>query len=148
MNRLILFLSIVCCCITGFSQTNEEALIKQLLEKESATWRSGDVKAHADCWHIQPYSRILVSTGDSTLLEVPPSVMINPPVGIFGKGGTSVNSNFKMNISGNNAWVSHDEESTSAEGVKTYSSEFRVLEKIKGKWKLVAQSIHIYKPKK
>jgi hypothetical protein len=50
-----------------------------------------------------------------------------------------------MSINGNSAWVSHDEESTTAEGKKTFSYEIRMLEKIKGEWKLVGQSIHIYK---
>ena len=31
------------------SSINESENIKQLLEKESATWRSGDSKAHANC---------------------------------------------------------------------------------------------------
>jgi hypothetical protein len=47
-----------------------------------------------------------------------------------------------MNVSGDNAWVSHDEESTSTEGVTTYTYEIRLLEKIDGEWKLVGQSIH------
>ena len=133
--------------LSGFSQTNDSLAIKQLLEKESATWRSGDVKGHADCWQVQPYSRILVSTGDSTVFDVPAAIMINPPTGMMGKGGTAVNSNYKMSIHGDNAWVSHNEESTSAEGQKSYSYEIRLLEKINGQWKLVGQSIHIYKPK-
>jgi hypothetical protein len=65
----------------------------------------------------------------------------------MGNGGVSVNTNYKMNITGNNAWVSHNEESTSKEGKKTFSYEIRILEKINGQWKLVAQSIHQYNPK-
>ena len=141
---IVFFTSII---LSGFSQTNDSLAIKQLLEKESATWRSGDVKGHADCWQVQPYSRILVSTGDSTVFDVPAAIMINPPTGMMGKGGTAVNSNYKMSIHGDNAWVSHNEESTSAEGQKSYSYEIRLLEKINGQWKLVGQSIHIYKPK-
>ena len=147
MHRLCTLLFVLGFSMNGFCQADEEAAIRQLLEKESATWRSGDVKAHADCWHIQPYSRILVSLPDGTVTDVPPALMLNPPAAIFGKGGSSVNSNYKMNISGHTAWVSHDEESTSAEGNKTFSSEFRMLEKINGQWKLVGQSIHIHKPK-
>lgn len=41
---------------------DESAAIQALLEKESTTWRAGDFKAHADCWHIRDYSKILVST--------------------------------------------------------------------------------------
>jgi hypothetical protein len=50
-----------------------------------------------------------------------------------------------MSINKNNAWVSHDELSTDAEGKRTWSYEIRLLEKIKGQWKLVGQSLHIYK---
>jgi hypothetical protein len=63
----------------------------------------------------------------------------------MGNGGFAVNSNYKMSISKNNAWVSHDELSTDAEGKRTWSYEIRLLEKIKGQWKLVGQSLHIYK---
>lgn len=133
--------------VTGCRKVSEEDAIKELLVKESATWRSGDIKEHADCWHIQPYSRILVSNADGTVLDVPPSFMINPPANSFGHGGTFINSNYKMSIHGNNAWVSHNEESADKNGKKSYSFEIRILEKINGKWKLVAQSIHLYVPK-
>ena len=128
------------------NSADKDAIIK-LLEKESATWRSGDVKEHADCWYIEPYSRILVSAADGSMFDVPPQNMIDPAPGMMGKGGTSANSNYKMSIHGNDAWVSHDEESTATDGKKSYSSEIRILEKIKGRWKLVAQSIHLYNRK-
>ena len=148
MKKIIpvfLFTVAVLCSCTH--PTDETAAIKKLLEKESATWRSGDGKAHADCWHIQPYSRILVSTGDGVTIDVPPSAMANPSPKGMGNGGVSVNTNYKMSINGNSAWVSHDEESTSKDGKKTFSYEIRLLEKINAEWKLVGQSIHIYKPK-
>ncbi|MEP6617265.1 MAG: hypothetical protein ABJA57_11825 [Ginsengibacter sp.] len=147
VQRIFLFTLFSTAFITVHGQIRKDSVaIRQLLEKESATWRSGDIKGHADCWHIQPYSRILVSNRDTTF-DVPPGIMMNPPVNMMGHGGFSVNSNYKMSISGKNAWVSHNEESTSADGKKVYSYEFRILEKIKGNWKLVGQSIHTYKPK-
>ena len=143
---IMLLFSVFSYC--AHAQINSDSIaIVQLLEKESATWRSGDVAAHADCWHIQPYSRILVSTGDGKALDVPPNLMIHPPAGTMGNGGTSVNSDYKMSINGNVAWVSHNERSTAADGKETFSYEMRMLEKINGEWKLVGQSIHIYKPK-
>ncbi len=130
--------------VTTYCQTTDDTTaIKNLLEKESATWRACDAKGHADCWKIQPYSIILVSTTDGHTYNVPPSAMLNPPAGK--KGGTSVNTNYKMSIHGDDAWVSHNEESTTADGKKTYSYEIRLLEKIDGEWKLVGQSIHLYK---
>lgn len=125
----------------SYAQTDEEAIIS-LLERESSSWRSGDVEAHASCWSIQPYSRIFVSMADGNSMDVPPAMMINPPEHLVGKGGTSKNSNYKMNIIGNNAWVTHDEESTTTDGVTNYTYEMRILEKIDGNWKLVGQSIH------
>lgn len=125
---------------------NDTTAIKQLLDKESATWRSGDTKAHADCWHIQPYSKVLVSTADGKALDIPPSVMLAPPAGSMGGGGSSERSHYLFSVYTDNAWVSHDEISVAANGAKSYSHEMRMLEKMNGEWKLVAQSIHLYKP--
>ena len=134
--------------MASYSQKiDEAAVIKKLLEKESATWRAADSKGHAECWHIQPYSRILISTADGVTLDIPPTAMINTNPSAMGNGGFSVNTNYKMSINGNSAWVSHDEESTAKDGKKTFSYEIRLLEKIKGQWKLVGQSIHLYNPK-
>lgn len=126
--------------------TNDTTAIKQLLEKESATWRSGDIEAHAACWQVQPYSKILVSTPDGKCYDVPPQAVIHPSPASVGKGGSAVNSNYTFSIHGNDAWVSHDEASTAKDGTITYSHEIRILEKINNEWKLVAQSIHLYKP--
>lgn len=146
MKSSFLLIIVTTMMVNGYSQvSNEEEAIKKLLERESATWRSGDVKEHADCWHIQPYSRILVSAGDGAVYDVPPASIINPPANSMGKGGYSINTNYKMSINGNSAWVSHNEESVTPDGEKTFSYEIRLLEKINGDWKLVGQSIHIYK---
>ena len=140
---LILLINMV-----SYSQNSDEAsVIKKLLEKESATWRASDSKSHGECWHIQPYSRILISTPEGITMDIPPTAMINANPNAMGNGGFSVNTNYKMSISENNAWVSHDEESTAKDGKKTFSYEIRLLEKIEGKWKLVGQSIHLYNPK-
>lgn len=141
---LLLFLSIV---VTSYSQSNkEEIAIKELLEKESATWRAKDVVAHASCWHMQPYSRILVATGTGKVIDVPPAAIINPKPENMGDGGTAVNSNYTFSIHGNSAWVSHEELSTSSNGTKTKTYEIRLLEKINGQWKLVGQSIMVQQP--
>ena len=135
---MLLFLAFISSCN---KKMDESAAIRQLLEKESATWRSGDFKAHADCWHIQPYSKILVSNCKGQVFDVPPAMMKDPNAGM-GDGGTSSNSNYQISIHGDHAWVSHDEESIDKNGVVTHSHEIRILEKVGGQWKLVAQSIH------
>lgn len=145
MKKILLFTAFTVLVANAFAQNKKEwAAIKAVLEKESATWRSGDVKAHAECWQVRPYSRILIALPD-TVLDVPPALMINPPAEMIGEGGYSENSNYKWNISGNHAWVTHDELSVDKQGNKNYSYEMRILEKVNGKWKLVGQSILIYK---
>jgi hypothetical protein len=143
----IIFYLIPCLFLIGCSQPNDAEAIKRLLEKESATWRSGDIAAHASCWSIRPYSRILVSLPDGTALDIPPSMMIAPPKNSVGHGGSSTNSDYKMYIHENDAWVSHQELSVAKDGSKSYSYEMRILEKVNGEWKLTGQSIHVYHPK-
>lgn len=145
--KIKLFFSIFFCgfLVSCSSKIDEEKAITDLLEKESATWRSGDSEGHASCWKIQPYSKVLVSTADGIALDIPPTAMI-APIKNSG-GGSSKNTNYKIKIDNNIAYVSHDEESTNSKGKKTYSYEIRLLEKFGGDWKLVGQSIHAYKRK-
>ena len=142
-TSLYLFISL--CLFSCKSVEKESESIKRQLEKESATYRSGDSKAHASCWQIQPYSRILVSSVDGKTTDVPPANMVKITDDNSGPGGSSSNSNYKISIKKNSAWVSHDEISIAKDGKKTYSYEIRILEKIKKEWKLVGQSIHAYK---
>lgn len=141
--KLVLFFIPSLLLLSCNSKVNESQAIKNLLEKESSSWRSGDSKAHAACWHIQPYSKILISTVNGKTFEVPPAAIIKPIVNA--SGGSSMNSNYKMSIHDDNAWVSHDEVSIAKDGKKTFSHEIRLLEKVNGDWKLVGQSIHAYK---
>lgn len=131
---------------SSFGQSKKDSLaIINLLEKEAVTWRTGDIKAHAECWQIRPYSRILISTTDTRIIDLDPQIIVNPPVNMTGNGGKAIISKLKMGITGESAWVNHDEESISKDGVSTYSYEVRLLEKVKGEWKLVGQSVHQYK---
>jgi hypothetical protein len=129
------------------SKAEDEAAIKAVIEKETATWQSGDTKAHADCWQVQPYGRIFVTRPDGTTIDRLPNFMINPPVGLMGGGGSSVNTNYRISINGNTAWSSHDQETTAKDGKKASSLEMRMLEKINGAWKIVGESIHHLKTK-
>lgn len=136
--------------ITLFSctkKTDESSAIKAVIERETTTWRLGDIKGHADCWHIQPYTRILVSTADGVTLDISPNIIINPTPDIMGDKSVSVNTNYKISVNGNSAWSSHDQETTATDGKKSNSYEMRMLEKINGQWKIVGESVHHYKPK-
>lgn len=128
----------------GYAQTlPDSTAIKQVLAREAATWRAGDVAGHAQCWQLRPYSRIVVSTGDGRVLDVPPPAMLAPAPGTMGKGGRAEQLHFRFSIRGDAAWVSHDEVSTARDGTQSRSTEFRMLEKVGGQWKLVGQSIHL-----
>lgn len=146
MKKIIIAVIFTFTFISSYAQFKKDSVaIVSLLEKEAATWRVGDVKGHADCWQIRPYSRILISTTDGRVLDLDPQIIVNPPSNMTGNGGKAIISKMKMGITDNSAWVSHDEESVTKDGVSTYSYEVRLLEKIKGEWKLVGQSVHQYK---
>lgn len=141
----LLLLHFVCLSVSA-QDASDTIAIKNLLAKEAATYRSSDLKAHASCWQIRPYSRILVSLPDGRSFDVPPSAAVDPPGGKLGNGGSAVMSDFRFHVHDGEAWVSHDEVSTDKEGKKSYSREIRMLEKVNGEWKLVGQSIHLYTP--
>jgi hypothetical protein len=146
MKKYILTALLAGMLASSFAQAKKDSVaIINLLEKEAATWRSGDIKAHADCWYIRPYSRILISTIDNGVIDAPISFIVNPSADMVGKGGKAIISNVKMGITGKAAWVSHNEESISSDGKSTFTYEVRLLEKINRKWRLVGQSVHAYK---
>lgn len=123
---------------------DDSVSIKKLLEKAATTFRSGDAKAYADCWKIQPYSVILISTEDGKSFSIPAEALTKSSSSM-GQGGFATTTNYRMSIHGDNGWVSFDEVSTAKDGTKTYSYEMWMVEKITGEWKLVAASMHFYK---
>jgi hypothetical protein len=127
---------------SGFCQTNDSTQIVRLLEKESASWRSGDSAAHADCWKIEPFSTVIIITADKTF-SVPVEKLAHATKENMGKGGSSKNSNYIMNIHGNNAVVTHHETSTTPSGVVSNTFEVRMLEKVNNDWKLTGQIIQV-----
>ncbi len=129
----------------GHSQTNNDSVaIVKLLEKAATTFRSGDANAYADCWKIQPYSVILISTADGKAMSIPAEMMAHSSK-YMGQGGFATATNYRMSIHNNCGWTSFDEVSTAKDGTKSYSYEMWMVEKINKKWKLVAASMHFYK---
>ena len=141
MKNIFLFVFAAGFAPQAFCQTNDSTAIVRVLEKESATWRSGDTTAHAACWQIEPYTSIIVMTPDGKTFAVPVDKIIHPAPGTAGHGGTSKNSNYVMSIHGTTALVTHHETSTSASGSVNHTYEVRMLEKINGQWKLTGQII-------
>jgi len=143
--KLTITLSLLLMYTCSHSQTNNDSVaIVKLLEKAATTFRSGDAKAYADCWHVQSYSIILISTVDGKAILLPAEAL-SKPSSAMGQGGYVTVTNYRMSIHGDNGWTSFDEVSTSKDGIKTYSYEIWMVEKIKGDWKLAAASMHFYK---
>lgn len=143
MKSIFLFVFAAGFATHGFCQMNDSTAIVRLLEKESATWRSGDTSAHAACWQIEPYTSIIVMTPDGKTFAVPVDKIVHPAPGTMGHGGISKNSNYSMSIHGTTALVTHNETSTSANGAVNHTYEVRMLEKINGQWKLTGQIIQV-----
>lgn len=147
MKKIFYFLFLTSIFYNCKQKVDETIAIKAVIERETTTWRAGDIKGHAECWHIQPYTRILISTDDGTAMDISPDIIINPTPDIMGDKSVSVNSNYKIAVNGNNAWTTHDQLTTNLIGGKMHSYEMRILEKINGQWKIVGESVHHYKPK-
>ncbi len=143
MKIILVILFAVGFAILGYSQNNDSTTIVHLLQKESSTWRSGDSAAHANCWHIEPSSTIIIMSADGKTFSVPADKMIHASPAAMGKGGTSENTNYFMSIHGNTALVTHNETSVTANGSVNHTYEVRMLEKINGEWKLTGEVIQV-----
>jgi len=143
--KYILTFCLILISAFAHSQTNNDSIaIVKLLEKGSTTFRSGDAKAYADCWKIEPYSVILISTAEGKALTIPAEALAKSSSSM-GQGGFATTTNYRMSIHGDNGWTSFDEVSTAKDGTKSFSYELWMVEKINGEWKLVAASMHFYK---
>jgi hypothetical protein len=143
MKNIFTLLFLIVFAEHGFSQRDDSASIVQVLEKESATWRSGDSTAHAACWQIEPYSTVIIMTADGKTFSLPAAKILHPAPGTMGKGGTSKNTNYTMSIHGNTALVTHNETSFDVSGRVSHTYEVRMLEKLNGNWKITGQIIQV-----
>ena len=143
--KLTLILCLVITCTIAHTQINNDSVaIVKLLEKAAITFRSGDAKAYSDCWHVQPYSVILISTADGKAISIPAEALTKSSTAM-GQGGFATATNYRMSIHTDSGWASFDEVSTAKDETKSYSHEMWMVEKINGDWKLVAASLHFYK---
>lgn len=143
--KLILIFCLSFMYLLSYSQYADDSVaIIKLLKKGSVTFRSGDAKGYADCWKIEPYSIILVSSADGKVTSMPAEEIAKTSP-YMGQGGFATTSNYKMSIHGDYGWTSFDEIATAKDGTKSYSYEIWMVEKNNGEWKLVAASMHFYK---
>ena len=137
------------CLLLMFTYSHSQSVddsvsVVKLLEKAATTFRSGDAKPYTDCWKIQPYSIIFISTADGKAITIPAEALAKSS-SAMGQGGFATATNYRMSLHNDNGWTSFDEVSTAKDGTKTYSHEMWMVEKINGNWKLVAASMHFYK---
>lgn len=144
-HLLIILLAVLPALVS--TQTTDELDIKKVCESETKTWLSGDLKSYVECWQVQPYSFVIVTLEDGTLISLTADQLSNPDPKVMGGGGTFENSQYNIRINGNSAWATYDEVKTSAKGEQMRSKELRLLEKIDGKWKIVSLTAHHYKAK-
>ena len=71
---------------------DDSILVVKLLEKAAITFRSGDAKAYADCWKIQPYSVIFISTADGKAITIPAEALAKSS-SAMGQGGFATATN-------------------------------------------------------
>jgi hypothetical protein len=145
MKKHLLIILLAALPALASTQTTDESDIKKVCESETSSWLRGDLKSYEDCWKVQPYSFVLVSLEDGTLVSLTADQISSPDPKVMGGGGTFENSQYNIKINGNNAWATYAEVKTSSKGEQTPSKEVRILEKIDGKWKIVAISVHHYK---
>ena len=129
------------------AQTTDETAIKKVCEAETRTWLDADKKGHDACWHLQPYSMVMVSLPDGTFISVSGTDINATEEKAMGGGGTFANTNYVVKINGNNAWTTFDQAGADDKGNKKTSKELRILEKVDGTWKIVVMNAHLYTPK-
>ncbi len=144
LSLILLFASL----FTAQAQKNsDEAAIKAIVEAETTAFIKGDGKALADCWHPMSYSRALVSLQNGICMDISPDQLKQTDSPNQGDpGATFQNSNYRSHIVDGMAWLTYDEVVTTSKGEKSYTHETRLLEKFDGKWKIVAMTVHQYKP--
>jgi len=143
-SGILLICVVLCCAIPALAQNKDVDAIKALLEKETKAFIEIDYKSWADTWAHTPYA--FWSYADTT------------DVNSF-SGWDKINSNFssyfktakpskakidrewhEIKVFGNGAYVrftQHIEDDT----IRPGQAQVRVLEKIKGQWKIVLVSV-------
>ena len=149
MKKTFILLTLLCllCFLGGiaFAQKTDETAIKAVIEKETVSWMAADAEGWANCWKISPYTRVFVSETNGKTHVVTPDMMTNNKQ-YMGGGGKSDNSNYNIVITNTTAWATYDQVKTGDKGDKSYSHEVRMLEKIAGSWKIVAECVFHYDP--
>jgi hypothetical protein len=146
MKKIFLLLLI----IIQFSCTRsmQENDVKAAIEGESLSFYTDSNRAKfLDFWGDSKDMRISYSSEDRTQNYVSVGelkAMVNKGLLPAATMAKSAYSNYVIKVSGSVAWAMFDQKTIVPEGSETYTHEFRCLEKINGKWKIIGSSIHQY----
>ncbi|MFZ9302578.1 MAG: TolB family protein [Sediminibacterium sp.] len=143
MKKITLFFILIISSNLLLAQGSDSLNIYKVIEKEGLSWRNGDLQGFKSSWLVRPYGGIYISTTDGKFLEVDVARMANVKQEMIGSGGLSIHTNHQFKISGNTAWVSHDQVAIDKYGKASKSKEVRFLEKDNKQWKLIGQSVHM-----
>jgi hypothetical protein len=144
---LVIFTMTFCLLTSLSAQSADEAAIKALIEKETASYHNADVAGMIACWANVPQTFLLVgaadaegklqsyvSTNEKSDLPQQLTEMMKEakPDGV-----TFQNSDYVFRINGSSAFVRYEQTETDPKGTKIYAHETRYLEKINGQWKII-----------
>ncbi|MEO6038127.1 MAG: hypothetical protein ABIQ93_06910 [Saprospiraceae bacterium] len=134
------------CLLAAFGRHDEEAAIKAVIEKETASFFSGDLAAWASCYKQDAHTLVISASLDGpTVTQGWEAVRKDAEEMHKGSPGPwkyqIERSNWRIQQSGNTAFALYDETLTFTDWPGThYNKEIRCLEKVGGAWKIVALS--------
>jgi hypothetical protein len=124
--------------------TNDEAAIRAVCEKETQSWNNRDAEGMISCHANTSYSLLLVvENGNVHYItaksDVDSEKSIRDLVKIMGEpsGDTFLNYGYVIHINGSSAFAYYDEKVKAEDGKETNFHEVRNLEKMDGKWKII-----------
>ena len=144
-----LFFSLVFLALSfgaAFGQS-DDAAIKVVIEAESKAFHTNDDRsAFIAFWHITPDSRMVYSGPGTSMMYSGADMQAAISAGKLppANQAESVFSNYAIRASGNVAWATFDQKSTTPDGKSSTMHEFRMMEKVGGVWKIVSESVHEY----
>ncbi len=123
----------------------EEENIKAVIAEETNSWKEGNYKNWANTWSHEPYI-FWVASGVAAYNDFDSWDALNDAIGETIKNRKRPldikveRDNYRIRIFGNGAWATFDQYFIWEEdGVeqKSMSKDFRTLEKVEGKWKII-----------
>lgn len=134
------------CLLAAFGRSDEEAAIKAVIEKETASFFAGDLTAMASCYKQDAQTVVCAAFLEGPMVNQGWEA-IRKNAEEAHKGSTGAwkhrieRSNWHIQHSGNTAFALYDETLSFIDWPGThFNKEIRCLEKVNGAWKIVALS--------